>query len=90
MAAVLVRRTVIQVVNSLLKSTISTIRDQLYYKRTISTAGVADVEIGPCPYQSPQTETHTEAHLKRSALSNSLLDMHEQCKCVDHVNMTIV
>lgn len=53
-------------------------------------AGVADVEIGPCPYQSPQNETHTEAHLKRSALSNSLLDMHEQCKCVEHVNVTIV
>lgn len=42
--------------------------------------GVADVEVCPCPYQSPQNETHTEAHLKRSALSNSLLDMHEQCK----------
>lgn len=42
--------------------------------------GVADVEVCPCPYQSPQNETHPEAHLKRSALSNSLLDMHEQCK----------
>ncbi|XP_031639864.1 IQ motif and SEC7 domain-containing protein 1 isoform X1 [Contarinia nasturtii] len=41
-------------------------------------SGVADVEVCPCPYQSPQNETHTEAHLKRSALSNSLLDMHEQ------------
>lgn len=43
-------------------------------------SGVADVEVGPCPYQSPQNETQHEAQLKRSALSNSLLDMHEQCK----------
>lgn len=42
-------------------------------------SGVADVEV-PCPYQSPQNETQHEAQLKRSALSNSLLDMHEQCK----------
>lgn len=42
-------------------------------------SGVADVEV-PCPYQSPQNETPHEAQLKRSALSNSLLDMHEQCK----------
>ncbi|XP_037032871.1 IQ motif and SEC7 domain-containing protein 1 isoform X3 [Bradysia coprophila] len=40
-------------------------------------SGVADVEV-PCPYQSPQNETQHEAQLKRSALSNSLLDMHEQ------------
>lgn len=43
-------------------------------------SGVADVEVCPCPYQSPQNEVHAEAQLKRSALSNSLLDMHEQCK----------
>ena len=43
-------------------------------------SGVADVEVCPCPYQSPQNEVQHEAQLKRSALSNSLLDMHEQCK----------
>lgn len=42
-------------------------------------SGVADVEV-PCPYQSPQNEIQHEAQLKRSALSNSLLDMHEQCE----------
>lgn len=42
-------------------------------------SGVADVEV-PFPHQSPQNETQHEAQLKRSALSNSLLDMHEQCK----------
>lgn len=53
-------------------------------------SGVADVEVCPCPYQSPQNETHTEAHLKRSALSNSLLDMHEQCKCHEHSTIVMV
>ncbi|XP_055378566.1 IQ motif and SEC7 domain-containing protein 1 isoform X2 [Condylostylus longicornis] len=47
-------------------------------------SGVADVEVCPCPYQSaPGTETtlqnsESSAQLKRSALSNSLLDIHEQ------------
>lgn len=45
-------------------------------------SGVADVEVCPCPYQSPQSEVQHEAQLKRSALSNSLLDMHEQCKFI--------
>lgn len=44
-------------------------------------SGVADVEVCPCPYQtSPSETTQHDAQLKRSALSNSLLDMHEQCK----------
>lgn len=50
-------------------------------------SGVADVEVCTCPYQSPQNEVHTEAQLKRSALSNSLLDMHEQCKYFPRVNL---
>lgn len=47
-------------------------------------SGVADVEVCPCPFQSPQGSESTNgnhdtaAQLKRSALSNSLLDMHEQ------------
>lgn len=47
-------------------------------------SGVADVEVCPCPFQSPQSGDATisghdpAAQLKRSALSNSLLDMHEQ------------
>ncbi|XP_055704900.1 IQ motif and SEC7 domain-containing protein 1 isoform X1 [Phlebotomus papatasi] len=42
-------------------------------------SGVADVEVCPCPYQtSPSETTQHDAQLKRSALSNSLLDMHEQ------------
>lgn len=48
-------------------------------------SGVADVEVCPCPFQQVNnggtvTEVQPEAQLKRSALSNSLLDMHEQCK----------
>lgn len=45
-------------------------------------SGVADVEVCPCPYQAEQNvnKLQQEQHLKRSALSNSLLDMHEQCK----------
>ncbi|XP_059220085.1 IQ motif and SEC7 domain-containing protein 1 isoform X3 [Stomoxys calcitrans] len=47
-------------------------------------SGVADVEVCPCPYQTPQTNelapssTEPTQQLKRSALSNSLLDIHEQ------------
>ena len=42
-----------------------------------------NVEVCPCPYQADQTNiVHTEQQLKRSVLSNSLLDMHEQCKFV--------
>lgn len=44
-------------------------------------SGVADVEVCPCPYQQVQNEQQHDQQLKRSALSNSLLDMHEQCKC---------
>lgn len=48
-------------------------------------SGVADVEVCPCPFQQVNnggtvTEVQPEVQLKRSALSNSLLDMHEQCK----------
>lgn len=43
-------------------------------------SGVADVEVCPCPYQAEQNagNVQPDQHLKRSALSNSLLDMHEQ------------
>ncbi|XP_037909142.1 IQ motif and SEC7 domain-containing protein 1 isoform X2 [Hermetia illucens] len=48
-------------------------------------SGVADVEVCPCPFQAPPSGdtimagAHDQsAQLKRSALSNSLLDMHEQ------------
>ena len=47
-------------------------------------SGVADVEVCPCPGSctADRTEvTDMDAQLKRSALSNSLLDIHEQCKC---------
>lgn len=45
-------------------------------------SGVADVEICPCPGTcSDRVETvDVDTQLKRSALSNSLLDIHEQCK----------
>lgn len=45
-------------------------------------SGVADVEVCPCPGScSERSETtDMESQLKRSALSNSLLDIHEQCK----------
>lgn len=45
-------------------------------------SGVADVEICPCPGTcSERAETvDVDTQLKRSALSNSLLDIHEQCK----------
>lgn len=49
-------------------------------------SGVADIEVCPCPYQSTSQsndliQTASEAiQLKRSALSNSLLDIHDQCK----------
>lgn len=45
-------------------------------------SGVADVEV--CPYPGNCTERSetidNDSQLKRSALSNSLLDIHEQCK----------
>ncbi|KAL9902051.1 IQ motif and SEC7 domain-containing protein 1 isoform X3 [Glossina fuscipes] len=46
-------------------------------------SGVGDVEICPCPFQVPQQSelppnSSETAQLKRSALSNSLLDIHEQ------------
>lgn len=49
-------------------------------------SGVADVEVCPCqcPYiQNPTlsaNECSQDSQIKRSALSNSLLDIHEQCK----------
>lgn len=44
-------------------------------------SGVADVEVCAGTYQaSPVESHHGDAQLKRSALSNSLLDIHEQCK----------
>lgn len=53
-------------------------------------SGVADIEV--CPCQCPCTQNQGlvqsegvenmghEVQIKRSALSNSLLDIHEQCK----------
>ncbi|XP_037936033.1 IQ motif and SEC7 domain-containing protein 1 isoform X2 [Teleopsis dalmanni] len=47
-------------------------------------SGVADVEVCPCPFQNVQAgdqipcASDSSQQLKRSALSNSLLDMHEQ------------
>lgn len=43
-------------------------------------SGVADVEVCAGTFQASPVESHPEQQLKRSALSNSLLDMHEQCK----------
>lgn len=45
-------------------------------------SGVADVEVCPCPGScSERSETtDMDSQLKRSALSNSLLDIHEQCE----------
>lgn len=43
-------------------------------------SGVADVEVCGNNYQASPVESHTDPQLKRSALSNSLLDIHEQCK----------
>jgi IQ motif/SEC7 domain-containing protein len=45
-------------------------------------SGVADVEVCPCPGPcSERSEVvDMDSQLKRSALSNSLLDIHEQCK----------
>lgn len=53
-------------------------------------SGVADVEVCPCQCPCAQSqgissENNTEdlghdMQVKRSALSNSLLDIHEQCK----------
>lgn len=46
-------------------------------------SGVADVEVCPCIHSDSPThfnENHT-TNLKRSALSNSLLDIHEQNQC---------
>ncbi|XP_043485267.1 IQ motif and SEC7 domain-containing protein 1-like isoform X3 [Leptopilina heterotoma] len=43
-------------------------------------SGVADVEVCPCPGSCSERSETTDMdnHLKRSALSNSLLDIHEQ------------
>lgn len=43
-------------------------------------SGVADVEVCAGTFQASPVESHPDQQLKRSALSNSLLDMHEQCK----------
>lgn len=51
-------------------------------------SGVADVEVCPCQCSKGQTGSAEACHddggheqqIKRSALSNSLLDIHEQCK----------
>ena len=45
-------------------------------------SGVADVEVCPCPGPCPDRSEviDIDSQLKRSALSNSLLDIHEQCK----------
>lgn len=48
-------------------------------------SGVADVEVCPClPTETSQSFDVSETsglNLKRSALSNSLLDIHDQSKC---------
>lgn len=46
---------------------------------------MADVEVCPChtqnqPNEEDNEDTIHETQIKRSALSNSLLDIHEQCK----------
>ncbi|XP_063702430.1 IQ motif and SEC7 domain-containing protein 1 isoform X3 [Culicoides brevitarsis] len=41
-------------------------------------SGVADVEVCAGTFQASPVESHPDQQLKRSALSNSLLDMHEQ------------
>ena len=45
-------------------------------------SGVADVEVCPCPGPCSERSdvVDIDPQLKRSALSNSLLDIHEQCK----------
>lgn len=45
-------------------------------------SGVADVEVCPCPGSCLDRSeiVDSEMQMKRSALSNSLLDIHEQCK----------
>ncbi|KAL1130186.1 hypothetical protein AAG570_013124, partial [Ranatra chinensis] len=48
-------------------------------------SGVADVEVCSCIHSESPThlaEPHSASNLKRSALSNSLLDIHEQSQCV--------
>lgn len=55
-------------------------------------SGVADIEVYPCQCPCAQSQgiggsenAETMGHevqIKRSALSNSLLDIHEQCKSV--------
>lgn len=54
-------------------------------------SGVADVEVCPCPGScSERAEVaDTDSQLKRSALSNSLLDIHEQCK-FDHARYKLI
>lgn len=46
-------------------------------------SGVADVEVCPCPGPCSADRSEVadmDTQLKRSALSNSLLDIHEQCE----------
>lgn len=49
-------------------------------------SGVADVEVCPCVQNMPHRagehgeQEVEETQFKRSAFSNSLLDIHEQCK----------
>lgn len=52
-------------------------------------SGVADIEVCPCQCPCAQNQVQSEGvmenmghevQIKRSALSNSLLDIHEQCK----------
>lgn len=57
-------------------------------------SGVADVEVCPCVGTSnvstascdtqPLPLPHSTNQLKRSALSNSLLDIHDQCECLNN------
>lgn len=52
-------------------------------------SGVADIEVCPCQCPCAQNQAQSEnamenmgheVQIKRSALSNSLLDIHDQCK----------
>lgn len=56
-------------------------------------SGVADVEVCPCsqtPVSTPGNKplpldiSHSATTLKRSALSNSLIDIHDQCECLSN------
>uniref|UniRef100_A0A1B6DPZ7 SEC7 domain-containing protein n=1 Tax=Clastoptera arizonana TaxID=38151 RepID=A0A1B6DPZ7_9HEMI len=53
-------------------------------------SGVADVEVCACSQATPSVaskpldSSHSSTTLKRSALSNSLIDIHDQCECLSN------